>query len=157
MKKIQHEFMIKPFCIARGIHKDELLSLSKLLSEFSYLYEKSLGNVFRYDINYDLGENNMIFEFQNDFKITLKSQDLDCVSSIVLTMYLDKLDNQDLYYKQPSLKFKFKQGKLTKTIEDNIDVLNHVFVYSEKGKQRNLNDVVVKLVEHFVSNTIDED
>lgn len=156
MTKIIHEFNIKPFCIARGIHKDELLSLSKLLSGFSYVYEKSMGDVMRYEINYDLGENIMTFTFTDGKKLVFGSPDLDCISSITLTMYLDKLEDQKLYYKQPSLKFKFKSGTLTENISNHTDLLNNVFIYSEKDKQRNLNNVVIKLVDHFISNTIDE-
>lgn len=148
MGDIRRQFNIKPFCIARGIVKDELISLRRLMGMFTYTIPESPCYNGSFYINYDLGENEISFsqvEVSGSPFIKLKSMDLDVFEYVDFNIANDG-----------SIHFFFVKNpdkKSTPTVDEYLSCLTNIKV---KGLRDHNNatedDILFKAISHFISN-----
>lgn len=148
MGDIKRQFNIKPFCIARGLVKDELISLRRLMSMFTY----TMPSIPFYDgsfyINYDLGENEVSFsqvEVRGTPLIKLKSMDLDVFESVDFNVNRDG-----------SIYFSFIKNpdkRLTPTVDKYLPCLTNIKVKGLRDQSDATDDIILfKAISHFISN-----
>lgn len=148
MGNIKRQFNIKPFCIARGLVKDELISLRRLMSMFTYTFPSIPCYDGSFYINYDLGENEISFpqvEVRGLPVIKLKSMDLDVFESIDFNITCDG----SIYF----FFIKNPNKKLTPTVEKYLSCLTNIKVKGLRDhSDATEDDILFKAISHFISN-----